>query len=161
MIRHATLKDVEAIATIITAAWKTAYKGIIDPDYADHLKIDKYRDIFTQNINDEKEIILVNHDTIVNGFVSGVATAGQYDCEIVGLYVHPEYQHKGIGTALLKTMVDHFMIKGKKNLIIWTLNGAKNNLFYKQAGGIKKEDKKLVIGGKLYSGVGFHIQIGA
>ena len=159
MIRRAELKDVESIAKIITAAWKTAYKGIIDQQYAENLPVDKYIHIFTKNITEEREIIFVNQGTTVNGFVSGIVSDKQYDCEIIGLYVHPEYQRGGIGTNLVTAMLDYFKKAGKKNLIIWTLDRAKNNTFYEHMGGVKKEYKELDIGGNQYQGVGFHIPI--
>jgi GNAT superfamily N-acetyltransferase len=159
MIRLAEIKDVESIAKIITTAWKTAYKGIVDQKYAENLPNDKFVHIFTKNITERKEIIFVNQDKIVNGFISGSSSNEKYDCEIIGLYIHPEYQRQGIGTELVKTMIDYFRKEGKKNLIIWTLDGAPNNAFYERLGGVKKEYKELDIGDKKYQGVGFNIKI--
>jgi ribosomal protein S18 acetylase RimI-like enzyme len=158
MIREAEMKEVNAIAEIIVASWKTAYSGIIDPEYSNSLKQDKFIKIFTDNILNKKEKILVNDDNGVNGFVSGIILENsKYDCEIIGLYIKPEYQRKGIGKKLVKEIIKYFKSKNKKNLIIWTLNNAKNNNFYERIGCRKIEYKNMEIGEKEYEGVGFNI----
>jgi len=158
MIRAAELKDIDAIAKIIVSAWKTAYIGIIDPEYSNNLNYNRFIKIFTENIQKKKETILVNDENGINGFVSGIKhDNSQYDCEIVGLYIKPEYQGKGIGKKLVEEIIKHFKRENKKNLIIWTLDNAKNNGFYKKLGCEKKEYKNIEIGGKEYKGVGFNI----
>jgi len=160
MIREANIKDVDAIAEIIVSAWKTAYTGIIDPEYSKNLDHNKFIRIFTENIQKKKEIILVNEEIEVNGFVSGINhDNGQYDCEIIGLYLKPGYQGKGIGRKLVNEIIKYFKKENKKNLIIWTLDNAKNNGFYKRIGCEKKEYKNIEIGGKEYKGVGFILDI--
>ena len=159
MIRKAELKDVNIIAQILTTTWKSAYKGIVNSDYSNNLPIEKYIRIFTENINQNKEIIFVNEDKNVNGFISGICSNDNYDCEIIGLYILPEHQRNGIGKQLVAKMLDYFKIQEKHNLIIWTLDGAENNAFYRSIGGSKKEFKYLQIGSQTCRGVGFNIKI--
>lgn len=159
MIRVAEEKDIEIISNIIVKTWKTAYQNIVDPEYADNLPLEKYVKIFTKNIREKKEIIFVNEDNSVNGFISGITTEGKYDCEIIGLYVLPEYQEKGIGKKLVKHIIKTFQEKGKSNLLIWTLDGARNNSFYKSLDAEKTEYKELEFGARKYKGVGFNLKI--
>lgn len=155
MIRKATMDDVDSIAEIIVSSWKTAYAGIVDEDYSTNLKKEKYITIFRNNIEEKKELIFVYDNIGVKGFVSGVVHDGAYDCEVIGLYISPLYQGQKIGTALLKRIMEEFKNYGKRKLIIWTLENAKNNTFYRKMGGQIKEYKNLQIGGKEYQRVGF------
>ena len=159
MIRAATLSDVDQIAVVILKAWKEAYTGIIDPEYIKTMNKDKYVSIFKNNILNQKEIIHVYSKKGVKGFISGKAGRGKYDCEIVGLYVDPENQGNGIGKLLFKKMLKEFAARGKRSLIVWTLDGADNNGFYINMGGVKKENKILKYGGKSYTGAGFKFDL--
>ncbi|HHT18301.1 MAG: GNAT family N-acetyltransferase [Euryarchaeota archaeon] len=155
MIRRATLSDVNQIANVIMRAWKEGYSGIIDPEYIKTMETDKYVSIFKDNISNQKEIIFVYDEKGVKGFISGKELKGKCDCEVVGLYVDPENQGKGMGKLLFKKMEEEFLKRGKSRLIVWTLHKASNNGFYLKMGGLKKEDKTLNYGGKSYAGVGF------
>lgn len=117
MIREAELKDIDAIAQIIVSAWKTAYSGIIDPEYSNNLDHNRFIKIFTENNQKRKETILVNDDNGINGFVSGIKhDNSKYDCEIVGLYIKPEYQGKRTGKRLFEEILMYFKNENKKNL---------------------------------------------
>lgn len=159
MIRAATLNDVDQIAIVILRAWKGAYAGIIDQEYIKTMNKDKYVSIFKNNILNQNEIIYVYYKKGVKGFISGKEGYGKYDCEIVGLYVDPENQGEGIGKLLFKKMLKKFVARGKRSLIVWTLDGADNNGFYTKLGGVKKENKILRYGGKSYAGVGFKFDL--
>ncbi len=159
MIRTATLTDVDQIAMVILKAWKGAYTGIIDPNYIKTMNKDKYISIFKNNILNQKEIIYVYYEDEVKGFISGKDSYGKYDCEIIGLYVDPKNQGKGIGRLLFKKMLKEFISRGKRSLIVWTLDGANNNDFYLKMGGVKKENKTLWYGEKSYTGAGFKFDL--
>ncbi len=84
-----------------------------------------------------------------------MVSEGPYDCEVKGLYVHPDYQGKGIGRKLLEEMLDHFQSIGCQHTIIWTLLGVKNNGFYKKMGGTPDQEKEQELGDRTYKMVGF------
>ncbi|AXV40896.1 GNAT family N-acetyltransferase [Methanobacterium sp. BAmetb5] len=159
MIRRATLNDVNPLAMVIMRAWKVAYTGIIDQEYIEGIDKDRYVSIFKNNILNQEEIILVYDEKGVKGFISGKEQEGKYDCEIVGLYVDPETQGQGIGKLLFQKIEEEFRAKGRNNLIVWTLDKADNNDFYMKMGGVKKENKTLLYGGKSYRGVGFSFDL--
>ncbi len=157
MIRRAVLNDSEAIAEIIIKAWKTAYENIIDPGFPQTMKKDTFVKIMENNIKNELEIIYVyEEDGIINGFISGrTIENSKYDCETVGLYVLPDYQGNGTGSALLEEMKECFRKSGCCNMIIWTLWNAENNRFYRKHKGEALEFREIEIGGRNYSGAGF------
>ena len=155
MVREAKTEDITFMSEIIVSAWQTAFSNIIDPEYPKRLQISKYRKIMNENLIQNKEKIFVYDDGIVKGFISGKDCSNSHDCEVVGLYIHPDYQQKGIGSILLQEMKQYFKERDRKRLLIWTLKNAYNNTFYTKHGGIVMEKKELKFGQKVYQGIGF------
>jgi len=156
MIREAVIADARAIAEIIVAAWRTAYEGLIDSSYPLSITADRFVRIMERNIGNSLEtIFLYEREGVPVGFVSGTHREGPYDCEVVGLYVHPGYQGCGIGGALLDSIMERFRLEGRKRMIVWTLRGARNNPFYVRHGGRADEAKEIEIGEACYPGAGF------
>jgi ribosomal protein S18 acetylase RimI-like enzyme len=156
MIRKAETSDVQKAADIIVRAWQTAYDGIIDPAYPQTLKIENYVPIFTRNIEENLEHILVYEaSSKVVGFISGQFLSGPHDCRTVGLYVDPDFQQRGIGSLLLSEMKKFFSDRGRTSMIVQTLEGARNNSFYRNHGGRLAERIDLEIGGRQYRGAVF------
>ncbi|PKL36093.1 MAG: GNAT family N-acetyltransferase [Spirochaetae bacterium HGW-Spirochaetae-1] len=160
MIREAILPDSEFMADILVRAWCTAYAGLIDSRYPETMERGRYGDIFKYNIEHGTEMIFVYmQDGKVRGFVSGHFRKDWYDCEIKGLYVDPDFQGRGMGGELMGTMLNFFREHRCRRMVVWTLNGAKNNAFYAHHGGIVRENKELDIGGSSYPGVGFLFEL--
>lgn len=165
MIRRATIEDAEGIAETIVRAWKYAYEGIVDPAFVSTMKTEHFVRIMETNMRENREEIFVYEEgKLVVGFISGRFLSendqtASYDSEVVGLYVRPERQGQGIGSKLLWKILKYFFLKKQKHVIIWTLQGANNNKFYKKHGGAPKEHKKIEIGGQNYHGVGFHFDL--
>lgn len=156
IIRAAVLEDVQPIADIILRSWQNAYTGIIDPDFPKKIRREKYISIMTENIQNGRETVFVfERQDAVLGFISGLPAEKPYDAEVRGLYIDPDAQGQGIGSQLLEKMMALFRSQSRKKVIIWTLEGAKNNKFYQSRGGDPLERKVIEIGGKNYAGVGF------
>lgn len=157
MIKEAELHDAQEIARIIVSAWKSAYKGIIDQSYVDNMKAEKFIEIMESNIEQKREsIFLYRENEKAAGFILGkLLNNSPYNCEIVGLYVLPEFQNMGTGAKLLAHAKKFYSQLNCRKMIIWTLKGAKNNSFYIKKGGIIAEEKALNIGDKEYAGIGF------
>lgn len=161
MIREASIEDSSSIAEVIVESWQKAYDGIIKPEYPKTLEKEQFTRIFRNNIKDRKEIIFVYvEDQRIIGFISGKIIKEKYECQIVGLYVNSSYQGNGIGSKLLKKMKQYFYNEHCKELIVWTLEGARNNDFYLSREGIKKEKKKIKIGKYEYDGIAFKFVLG-
>lgn len=160
MIREAKIEDAGAIADIIVTTWQTAYTGIIDEHHPGTMKRERYVFIMEKNITAKLETIFVyEEDGAVRGFISGKKPADKHDCETAGFYILPEFQGRGIGTAMLRKMMGHFRVQGCRDMLIWTLLDARNNFFYKKMGGLPLEKKALEIGGRTYPGVGFVFEL--
>ncbi len=156
MIREACIQDATAIGTILISAWQTAYNNIIDPKYSRNLNLDRYIRIMTENIEQEKEKIFVaDKGGRVQGFASVKLSDGLDDCELIGLYVDPNFQQKGIGGLLLITIKDYCKERGYKTLLARTLQDAYNNQFYLKHGGVAVKHTNITLGSKSYPAVGF------
>ena len=154
MIRTAILSDSSQIAYVLTETWKTAYKGLIDPDYLKKLNQDFFTNIMMQNITLEREKIFVFEiDGKVAGFISGKDNHSLF--EVIGLYVYPDYQGNGIGRKLLEQIKQYAKSQNCTELLIKILDGAKNNSFYLGNGLIRKRVFALEIDGKEYDGIEF------
>jgi len=160
MIREASINDAGSIAKIIVAAWQNAYTGIIDPEIPRKMTEDKFISIMTDNINNKSEDIFVyESDNSVHGFISGKINSGHYDCEVIGLYIDPEHQGRGIGSELLDKMKSFYRNKNCRNMIIHTLLNAKNNSFYKKYKGVPGKTDEIELGNKKYPGIYFAFQL--
>ncbi|WP_321990778.1 GNAT family N-acetyltransferase [Marispirochaeta aestuarii] len=161
MVREARLQDSKAIAEIIVETWKYAYTGIVDKDYVDNLNVQSFIQIMMRNLQQKKETIFVyEEDETIKGFISGkLLKKDNYQCEIVGFYVLPEFQQAGIGKILFQHINKYFSERNCHKMILWTLKGAKNNSFYEKNGGVISHEKLLKIGEKEYAGVGYSFNL--
>ncbi len=176
MIREAVVEDAPAIANLIVLSWQTAFTNIIDPEYPKSLDVNRYINIMTDNIQHKKEKIFVFEDGgrgrgenkgEVKGFVSGKVgkpadkSKTSYQCEVMGLYVHPDMHGQGIGGLLLNRIKHYFTEQGYQKCILWTLEGARNNSFYIKQQGTPLEHKTLTLGDSTYPAVGFVFDVKA
>ncbi len=161
MIREAILSDSNVIAEIIVETWQKSFINIIDQNYIESMDVQRFVNIMKDNIQLNKEIIFVYEENeIIKGFISGKITEySDHQCEIVGFYILPKYQRMGIGKILFQQIIEYFSRHNYKKMILWTLNSAKNNSFYKNNGGEITDKKILEIGGKTYDGIGFSFNL--
>ena len=147
-IRSAKVSDAKGIAFVGVRTWQSNYRGIFPDEELDRLSIQENAERWKNNLIrikalDNREVIVAedNEQRIV-GFASGgnyETTHESYDCEIGAIYVLKEYQGKGIGTMMMKKMLELFISKGWKSMIIWVLKDNFQRGFYEKLGGISKE----------------------
>lgn len=113
MIRPAVSGDAEVISRIATESYCAAFgHSFQKPDLEFHLKTKLSKEKIEAIIEEETVLIMV-HDGRLVGFVQFGAIANAPDIvpdsdrELRRLYVHPDDQSKGIGTALMAAALDH------------------------------------------------------
>jgi GNAT superfamily N-acetyltransferase len=156
-VRDARAEDALSMEELLVAAWQTAYDGVVDPAFVATRKTNDYAGKFRSMLQSGEYRIRVAE---IDGRVVGLATGARldlqaYDCETKGLYVHPDYQGRGVGSALLRDMMEYFRQQGCRDMIVWTFLDVKNNGFYRTMGGTVREEEDREYGGKTYRMAGF------
>lgn len=127
MLRPAATSDAEAIAQIHVKAWQSAYLGIVPDEVLANLSVEKRAQRFREILSDPN----TRSETWVyedDGSVLGWCTVGPNRDELgpeVGelwaIYVLPEAQRKGIGSALIENARQVLREKGYGTAILWML----------------------------------------
>lgn len=158
--RFNTIEDQEQMARIKVDGWRDAYQGIIDKDYLDnYLDYESQTKRYIASYEEYKNNVFVVENKKTKEIL-GYACFDEkkkdgYDCELVSLYIKPDYKGIGIGTLLFNETINHLKEKGKKNLILWCLKDNVKALdFYKKLGGKIKREKLTEIGNKKYEEYG-------
>ena len=160
VIRKIEFDDIPSVVDIQMNGWKEAYRGIIDDNYLDSMNRNKKIEKMENNYQDGFFIVAVLNDEIV-GFCryyddNHFSPDYQVDCEIVALYIKPEYKYQGIGTKLFNYVVKCFKKMNKKKMIIWCLkDNYPSRKFYLKMGGKLIGEKGFVKANKSYPEVGY------
>ncbi|THE66289.1 N-acetyltransferase [Salinadaptatus halalkaliphilus] len=98
-LRPATPDDREAIRTVARAAWHDTYDDI-EGETIDATIDDWYGDESFESVLEQPgtAVLVAERDDEVVGFAHGVVHDDEGD--ILRMYVHPDHQDEGIGTAL-------------------------------------------------------------
>ena len=105
-IRPATVEDIDRIREVADAAWWDTYPGVLDADRIRAALDTLYEPDFLERVLAERDDVLF----VVaerQGRVVGFASAGQTfadEVEIHTLFVHPDHQREGVGTALFESV---------------------------------------------------------
>lgn len=137
IIRRARIGDEQNIAKLIIHTWKDAYRGIVPDDFLAALTTDKHEQLFKEQIKKAEATIFVleNDSGNIIGMVSGGKDrSNAFDCEIVALYILPEYQKKGYGRQLFKNIIKDHRANNHHSMIIWTFKENKDQKFYEKLG---------------------------
>lgn len=158
IIRPLTKDDVAGAAEIKVNGWKTAYKGIIDDSVLNGLSYENYKIMFENFVGDETFLVAVLDGKVV-GYCrysnESSSSLSYVDCELVAIYVHPNFKGKGIGTKMFNYVINLFNNQNKDNMILWCLEDNIDSLrFYENMGGEIQDTKVAQIGDKNYKELG-------
>lgn len=154
MIRVANLEDAEAIAKVQVVSSQYAYKDIFSEEYLDKMSISNRKNIWEDIIiKNDTEICVVEIDSIVKGYIHFGPTRDTDNlknttCELMSIYIYPDYQRHGFGQSLFNMMCMN-LSPDFKQLNVWVLNDnipAKN--FYEKMGFYKDKSKEIEADGK-------------
>lgn len=146
IIRQANHGDIRSKALVHYQSWTETYTGIMPQEFLDSRTFEKCELSAVKHI----ETTLVAED---NGKVVGFACykkdsrkTNPPSSEIVALYVIKEYQHKGIGTALINRCLE--LLEG--TVILYVLDNNENAINFYKSKNFKFTGNKLekeVLGG--------------
>ena len=166
-IRLNRIEDQEQMAHIKVDSWNKTYKNIIAPEYLASLNYKEQTARYLESFEEYKNNVLVaiNKDTDkVVGYACFNTNENEFvditDCELVSLYLDPNYQNKGIGKSLFRETIKILRGYNKRYMLIWCLKENKKAIkFYEKLGGIKHTEKLAKIGNKVYPEYGFIFDI--
>jgi ribosomal protein S18 acetylase RimI-like enzyme len=165
IIRNVKKEDLWAVSSIAVEGWKSAYRGIIDDELLDSLKIE---DNYNKRLKDYKEngfiVAEINNDVVgfcrytINNLFS--QDMKDIDCELCALYVKPNLKRQGIGTALFQYVIQEQKKNENQSMILWCLKENYNSRsFYEKMGGILYSETETQKGGKKYIEVGYKFDL--
>lgn len=128
VIRLAKVEDAAAIALVHVKTWQCAYRGQIPDIYLDSLSIEKrtagWKKQLKNPIQGASAFVAE-----VDGRVVGWCTFGKsrdkdalrQTGELHGIYIHPDYIGKGLGSRLMEKAIEILKEQGYKKATLWVL----------------------------------------
>ena len=142
-IRETQPSDAEAIAATNAAAWRLAYRGIIEADRLTGIPIKAWVRDIRAGIEDPKPgtfslVAELNGEFAGSAFVIAPARDGDLGpevAELVAIYVDPNRWRQGIGRALIAETIKRTAEEGYTELSLWTLTQNEPAIeFYEELG---------------------------
>ncbi|MFV8829304.1 N-acetyltransferase family protein [Alkalihalobacterium sp. APHAB7] len=157
-IRLAQFKDVQVIADIHVASWKTTYKGIVSEEYLDSLKVEDRQEMWKRVLSTENHpttVLVIEEDDKVFGFAAvGKERTGNFpgiDGELFAIYLYENAQRKGGGKQLVGKAAEVLKDNGCQALVVWVLDDNPAKRFYEEAlNGEFLVSEDIEIGGQSY-----------
>jgi len=147
-IRNAEIKDALGIATVHVKMWQKVYRGQIPDAFLDSLSIEVKKDGWKKSIQNPTKgghILVAEIDGFIAGWVTGGVTRDEDVTpevgELGGIYVHPDYEGKGIGSALMKELLSILKAEGYKKVTLWVLDTNKKTRDWYESKGWKVEGR--------------------
>ena len=148
IIRPAKIEDAEGIAKVHIETWQYAYKGQLPQKMLDELSIEKRLEVWKEQlINPKPETF--NFVALVDGVLAGWVTGGitreddvsEEVGELYGIYVHPDYIGKGLGSKLINKLLDTLKVEGYKKATLWVLTSNEKSRKWYESKGWKVDGK--------------------
>ncbi len=132
-IRQATPLDAKAVKSAHYHAYQVNYKGYLPDDYLNKMPFDEDIISRTANYIQEHEYYVAEYNNRVIGFAS-CEYPDDKTVEIMALYIHPDFQKQGAGSALIKEICRLKKEIGYKKIVLWTLQNGPSLGFYQKQG---------------------------
>ncbi|BDI33032.1 N-acetyltransferase [Capsulimonas corticalis] len=139
VIRNVQLSDIPALSEFAMKTYSDAFGHSLSPeDLAEHLRKHLSPNSF-QLIFAEDTVLLAEVDNRLIGYAQfGASTLSRNhptDQDLRRLYVHPEYQNEGYGSALMEATLCHPQMKAAASIFldVWEHNPAAQR-FYRRHG---------------------------
>lgn len=167
-IRAGVRDDLPALVQIHVASWRGAYTGIIEDEILDTiLTVDRRTEQWERNIDEVEQglcqLIVAEWDGQIVGFcIFGKerGLAPEYDGELYAIYLSPDTQGRGIGTALLKQTIQDLRESGFVSMMLWVLTeNHPARRFYEAKGGVLLHERSFNIRYQTLDEVGYGWQI--
>jgi ribosomal protein S18 acetylase RimI-like enzyme len=142
IVREARPADAPAIARVHVDSWRSAYAGMLPDNVLIGMSLQTHTQRWARIIGSRRkgETVLVSE--VPNAGVVGFGSCGRAGVrqlplsgEIYTLYVHPEWQDRGLGRRLLRRLFDSLVVRGMNSAVVWVLAENPSRFFYETMGG--------------------------
>ncbi|KLU62409.1 FR47-like protein [Peptococcaceae bacterium CEB3] len=166
MLRTARLGDEDGLARVHVDTWRTTYQGLIAQEYLDSMNYDAWATRWKTSLGDKSNVVIVveTAQRKIVGFALGGPNrerdsnregGATYSGELYAIYIVKEYQRKGFGRLLIKTMAARLRNRGFHSMIVWMLGGNQADKFYESLGGQKLGSKEVEIAAQSHEVVAY------
>ncbi|MET3322589.1 UNVERIFIED_ORG: RimJ/RimL family protein N-acetyltransferase [Peribacillus simplex] len=114
-IRKMKMEDIHQVQQVAKTSWNSTYEGIIPLKIQENFLKSAYNDEMMQKRLEGSFIFVSEVDRKIVGFANFSPIKEGGEAELGAIYINPEYQGKGIGTALLKEGIKN--LEGAKEII--------------------------------------------
>ncbi len=154
-IRPVTPVDAEALAGILIASWREAYRGFVPVRHLQDLNQEQRAEGFRNAIsNHREETYCAEESDGLLGFLTlgpcrdtdlDPATTG----EVWGIYLAPEYWRKGVGTMLCRYAEKSLASRHYHQAVLWVFEANGQARRFYEAMGFQSDTatKELTVGG--------------
>lgn len=157
IIRKAMEGDAHGIAQVHVKSWQEAYKGIINQEYLDQLKVEDrlalWEQVLSSSIEESPVYVAVNAKDQIVGFASfGMERLNKQksEAELYAIYILNEYKRQKIGTQLLSFGLKALINQNYKSLVVWVLAKNPSRRFYEYFNPIQICSENVQIGNFFY-----------
>ncbi|MEH7354048.1 GNAT family N-acetyltransferase [Neobacillus drentensis] len=140
-IRKAVLADAKGIAKVHVDSWKTTYDNIVPVEYLNKLSYESREQLWKNSIPNGGVYVAETSEGEVVGFASGgKERTGKYTGyagELYAIYILKEYQGNGLGSLLVKPLIDELQLQNISTMLVLVLEDNSSRLFYEALGAEK------------------------
>jgi ribosomal protein S18 acetylase RimI-like enzyme len=140
-VRAAQVADAEGIARVQIASWRQAYAGIMDPGYLAGLDLPRRTEVWRRLLVDGASLAVAERAGAVVGFAAYGPSMDDDTPDatsdgtgmVYAIYVDPQMQGSGIGTALMNRAVADLGARGYAEAVLWVFeaNGPARRFYAK------------------------------
>lgn len=133
IIREMKKEDTKQVQDVAQKSWHSTYDGIIPRNIQENfLKVAYSDEMMEKRLNESLIFVAVMENKIV-GFANFTTVNNAGQAELSAIYLYPNYQGKGIGTALLQQGIE--TLKNVKTIYIDVeKENNSGTIFYKAKG---------------------------
>lgn len=115
-IRQMKFEDIKDVQHVVKTSWHDTYEGIIPINIQNDFLKSAYSHNSMQKRLDSSTIYIATINEDVVGFANFYNIKNNEQLELSAIYIHPDFQGKGVGSALLQKGIDD--IKGVRKIYI-------------------------------------------
>lgn len=107
LIRKMKKEDTAIVQDVAVKSWNATYEGIIPAETQENFLNTAYSDEMMERRLNNSLLLVAEAEHNIVGFANYSPVNNEGKAELGAIYIYPEYQGAGIGTALLQEGIKH------------------------------------------------------